>query len=256
MSQEETLHAIVLRRFEAGDADRRLTLLTLEQGKLDAIAKGARKAGSRLTGMSEPLMLGSLQLTRGKRLRYVTQSQPIQAFPGLREDLERLMPALALAELYAALAPYEQPVPELFELLVRSLHALEGHPEPLTAAVWAEARLITEAGFAPELTACVDTAESPSGPVWLLSPTAGGLVSPEIAQRYNDAFSAAKEAVIGWRRIAELDAPPAHLRRAVDCLLAMAPFWREVCSVPLPAHEAWVRELHLGEGGMEPRGAV
>jgi len=161
------------------------------------------------------------------------------------------MPALALAELYAALAPYEQPVPELFELLVRSLHALEGHPEPLAAAVWAESRLLAEAGFSPELTACVDTGAPPSGPVWPLSPMAGGLVSPETARRYPDAFTASREAVIGWRRTAELVAPPNHLRRAEECVIAMAPFWREICGVPLPAHDAWVAELRLRAGGTE-----
>ncbi|MCX7800489.1 MAG: DNA repair protein RecO [Fimbriimonadales bacterium] len=248
MSQEQTVTAVVLRRWDVGDKDRRLTLLTLEQGKIDAVAKGARKAGSRLTGMSEPLMLARLQLAKGRAVRYVTQSQPISAFPGLREDLDRLLPALSFAELLSAVVPYEQPVPEMFHLAVRALHELEGHPEPLAASVWSIARLLIEAGFAPELDACVDTGSPPVGSHWLLSPSAGGLVSATVAPGYADCFEAPREAVIGWRKTAELDAPPSHLRRAEECALAMMPFWREACGIALPATEAWMRELRLRLG--------
>ena len=40
--------AIVLRRLDYGDADRILTLLTREHGKLAAIAKGARRSKARV----------------------------------------------------------------------------------------------------------------------------------------------------------------------------------------------------------------
>lgn len=248
MSQDQTVTAVVLRRWDVGDKDRRLALLTLELGKLDVIAKGVRKVGSRLASVSEPLMLARLQLARGRIYRYVTQSQPISAFAGLREDLDRLLPALAFAELLSAMVPYEQPVPEMFHLAVRALHELEGHPEPLASAVWSCARLLAEAGFAPELDACVDTGAPPEGEYWLLSPTAGGLVSGSVAPGYTDCFEAPREAVIGWRKTALLESPPRHLRRAEECALAMAPFWRQASGMPLPAMEAWMKELRLRLG--------
>ena len=49
MPRERTfrLEAIVLKRSDFGEADRLLTLFSREQGKLRAIAKGARKPQSR-----------------------------------------------------------------------------------------------------------------------------------------------------------------------------------------------------------------
>lgn len=45
--------AIVLRRADYGEADRLLTLLTPERGKLRVLAKGARKITSRKAGHIE-----------------------------------------------------------------------------------------------------------------------------------------------------------------------------------------------------------
>jgi DNA repair protein RecO (recombination protein O) len=47
--------AIVLSRFDFGEADRILTLLTPELGKIKAIAKGIRRPTSRIGGSLEPL---------------------------------------------------------------------------------------------------------------------------------------------------------------------------------------------------------
>ncbi|MFN8450159.1 MAG: recombination protein O N-terminal domain-containing protein [Anaerolineae bacterium] len=42
--------AIILKRFDLGEADRLLTLLTPRHGKLEVVAKGARKLTSTKTG--------------------------------------------------------------------------------------------------------------------------------------------------------------------------------------------------------------
>ena len=49
-----TTDAIVLSRFDLGEADRVLTLITPAGGKLKVIAKGIRKPTSRLGGSLEP----------------------------------------------------------------------------------------------------------------------------------------------------------------------------------------------------------
>ena len=54
--------AIVLSRFDLGEADRVLTLMTPEYGKLKAIAKGVRRQKSRLGGSLEPFAELRVQL--------------------------------------------------------------------------------------------------------------------------------------------------------------------------------------------------
>ncbi|HVN15979.1 MAG TPA: DNA repair protein RecO, partial [Anaerolineales bacterium] len=56
------MEAIVLRHGDWGEADRLLTLYTREQGKVRAIAKGARKLTSRKAGHLEPFTHVKLQL--------------------------------------------------------------------------------------------------------------------------------------------------------------------------------------------------
>ena len=65
--------AIVLSRFDYGEADRIMTLLTPVQGKFKAIAKGVRRPTSRLGGALEPLAELRVALARGRTFDVVTQ---------------------------------------------------------------------------------------------------------------------------------------------------------------------------------------
>ena len=118
---ERIVHAIVLRRRDSGESDRRLTVLTEEYGKIDVLAKGARKGGSRLSGVSDPLSAAVMNLAEGKRNLFITQAQPLHSFRGLRNDYDRLTGALALVELFAAILPIDEPFPEAYALLAQSL---------------------------------------------------------------------------------------------------------------------------------------
>ena len=138
-----TVNAIVLKRTNAGESDRRLTVLTREIGKVDVVAKGARKSASRLAGSSDPLTAAVLSIAEGKRNRFVTQAQPLSSFRGLRSDFDRLGMALALVELYAAVLPVEEPAPQAFDLLVLSLTALEKAERPEASLAWAEVQLLS-----------------------------------------------------------------------------------------------------------------
>ncbi|MBI5707821.1 MAG: DNA repair protein RecO [Armatimonadetes bacterium] len=233
-----TVHAVVLRRHDLGESDRRLTLLTEELGVFDAIAKGARKGGSRLAGASEPLSVSALHLAIGKRQWYVTQAQAITSYPGLRLDYERLSFALALCEIASWIFPHEQPAPEAFRFFVESVKYLEVHPEPLAAAVWAEVRMLELAGFGPQFVSCVACGRQLSGVEGVLSPKAGGLVCPEHEEGHHDTFRVRAEAAIGLERIGELDAPPEHFRFGGEAYRALLPFWLHVVERALPARQA------------------
>lgn len=231
------MHAIVLRRRDANEADRRLTLLTEELGVFDVVAKGARKGGSRLAGISEPLSVSVLHLAVGKRQWYVTQAQPITSYPGLRADYDRLSFALALAEVASAVFPHEQPAPEAFRFVVEAMRYIEVHPEPVVASVWAEAKMLELAGFGPQWAACVTCGVAVKEALAWVSPNAGGYVCGAHAEDHVDRFRARAEALIGLARILELPTPPEKLRFAAEAYRALWPFWRHVAEKPLPARE-------------------
>lgn len=234
---ELTLTALVLKRFDQGESDRHLILLTRERGRVDAIAKGARKSGSRLSAAAEPMSHVQLQLAAGRKRAYVSQVQPISSFRGLRTDFGRMSHGLALMEILAAMATHELVNEELFDFAIQALHAIEHCPDPTAALVWAEVGLLDYEGVRPQLEQCVVT-EHPldESPAWV-SPTAGGYVWSGALQDVSDRFQADSRALIGLSRIAELPEPPEKLKMGEECLYVLGRFWSHLLHQSLPARQ-------------------
>ena len=62
---------VVLRTVKLGEADRIVTLLTRDHGKIRAVAKGVRRTKSRFGGRLEPFMRVSLLIAEGRSLDVV-----------------------------------------------------------------------------------------------------------------------------------------------------------------------------------------
>jgi DNA repair protein RecO (recombination protein O) len=170
---EHTLHAeaVVLRHSDWGEADRVLILFTRDQGKLRAIAKGARRLRSRKAGHLEPFTRVKLLLARGRDFWIVTQAETIDAYLPLREDLLRVAYGSYIIELLDRFT-YEVGVSTdavsrdaksrtseshpLFKLLVESLERLADQADGFKTARYFEIRLLDLIGFRPELFHCVE----------------------------------------------------------------------------------------------------
>lgn len=244
---DQTVHAIVLRREKSGETDRRITILTQELGKIDAVAKGASKAASRLAAVSEPMCASILTLAKGRsgRTFYVTQAQPLFSFPGLRSDFDRLQYGLSLAEFAAGILPWGAPFPHYFEVLASGLAAIEHHEEPLVGLIWSLLRILDAAGLLPQFDRCVETQERLQHTYGYLSPSAHGYVSESRAAPYGDRYRVRAEALIGLSKVAELERPPPRLKFAKECFFALYPLCLAAVDAPLPALTAVRDSLHL-----------
>ncbi len=241
--RESTLQAITLRRFDSGESDRRVVLLTREQGKIVVFVRGARKSSSRNSSMTEPLMLSSVQVQEGKTAKYVAQAQVINAYPGLRTDYNRISAGLALAELYAAIVPEGLPQEELFELLVISIEVLVKHSDPCLALTWAQLKLIEAEGHLPIFDRCVICSKPvTANPAWA-SPHAGGNLCAGHALQYTDRFQARAEALIGLARTVELDQPPTTLKHSVTAAGILNKFSHGLADCRLPANDSYLQSL-------------
>lgn len=245
---ENSYDAIVLKRRDQGENDRRVTLLTLERGKIDAVAKGARKGASRLAAATEPLSQIRVTLAKGRSTGYMTQVEPRASRPGLRNDFGRLSAALSLTELYAAIVPYEEEEPEPFDLLSASLDAIEIHPRAAVAALYCQARLLELVGMQPSFGTCVVTGKALDEKEPFLSPGAGGYVSYPEAGAFPDRFRSRYEVLVALTRIPTLDAPPANVKLVELCLAALLPFWRHFAESALPATDAFVHQIAAESG--------
>ena len=60
MSERIFVRGMVLLSQTAGETDKRVTLFTIEQGKVNAFARGARRVTSSLSAATEPFSFGTL----------------------------------------------------------------------------------------------------------------------------------------------------------------------------------------------------
>ncbi|MFP5501153.1 MAG: DNA repair protein RecO [Candidatus Sericytochromatia bacterium] len=147
--------AITLKTYPVGEHDKILVLFSREHGLRRVMAKGARRAQSRLGGRSEPLCHNEWLLARGKRMDVVAQCETVTAHRALRTDFDRLMAAMYVAEATGALIDELQPYPEVFDALSAMLTCLAQTDSVALATLWYELRLLDLLGYRPELDACV-----------------------------------------------------------------------------------------------------
>ncbi len=171
--------AVILRRQDFGEADRLLTLLTPEHGKLRAIAKGARKPTARKTGHVELYTLVDMLIARGRELHIVQQAETKEPFLRLREDLLRGSYAAYLVELLDRFTAEQDPGRGEFRLLVQALGWLCNEDDPRLVARYYELRLLELAGFAPALHTCAIGQEPLEPRDQFFSPADGGVVCPD-----------------------------------------------------------------------------
>ncbi len=147
-------HAIVLGSHKFGEADRVVVLLSQSHGKIRAVAKGVRKTKSSIGARLEPMSHVDLSLRTGRELDTVDQVRLVDPHQNLRDDFDRLRQGLAMVEAMNKVTPDREPVPHLYELLSRALHALNERNSPLMLAAffW---RLISMEGQSPQLDSCV-----------------------------------------------------------------------------------------------------
>jgi DNA repair protein RecO (recombination protein O) len=151
-----TTEAIVLSRFDLGEADRVLTLITPQIGKLKAIAKGVRRPTSRLGGSLEPFAELSVALARGRTFDVVTEVRVGHAWLALRDDLESAATAWYLAELADRSLEERHAAEPLYALLRRAYELLDAGMAPGRVARWYEVHLLDELGSRPEVDRCVE----------------------------------------------------------------------------------------------------
>lgn len=175
--------AIVLRHADWGEADRMVTLYTREQGKVRAIAKGARKITSRKAGHLEPFTHVRLQLARGRDLLIVTQADTLEAYLPLREDLMLTGTASYVVELLDRSVYEEEGVnPSLFRLLMETLARLAKGDDPWLAVRYYEMRLLDFLGFRPKLFSCANCEREIRPEAQFFSFMAGGVICPRCGQ--------------------------------------------------------------------------
>lgn len=187
------VEAIVLKRTDHGEADRLLTLLTPDLGKMRAIAKGVRKPSSRKSGHVELFTHCALMLARGKANDVVTQADTIDSFIELRDNLDRVGYAYYIAELVDRFSEEATENRALYDLFLNTLGWLGiASTDPVLLARFFELRLLQFVGYRPQLFECIHCGKAVEPTENYFSAEAGGVIDPDCMQVQHHARDAQK----------------------------------------------------------------
>ncbi len=150
---------VVLRTYKLGESDRIVVLMTEENGKVRAVAKGVRKTKSKFGARLEPMSHVRLLLYRGRDLDIVSQAESVEPLAPLLSTLDRASQAMAALEAVDQLGMEREPNPRLYRMAVGVLRTIAERPAPLnvSAFYW---KLLAAEGLEPLLDACVRCGES------------------------------------------------------------------------------------------------
>src|SRR2546422_1349143 len=172
--------AVVLRRLDYGEADRILTLLTREHGKLAVIAKGSRRAKARMGNGLDLFTRSQMLLAKGRNLDVVAQAERRGDVRNISGDLQRTAYACLVAEVADKVLEERHPVDDVFELVVTTIERLNT-PErsPRVESAWFLMRILDLLGYQPQLADCAGCNEALKKPAGWFSRLFGRVLCPQ-----------------------------------------------------------------------------
>ena len=143
---------IILNRLDYGEADRILTVLTPDHGKLSLLAKGVRRVKSKLAGGIELFSVSNITFIKGRgSLDSLVSTRLIKHYGHIVKDLDRTMAGYEFMKQLNR-ATEDQTEPEYFTLAEQIFSAFNDQTLAVeTITFWFAAQLLHIAGHAPNL---------------------------------------------------------------------------------------------------------
>ena len=170
----------MLRTHKLGEADRIVTMLSREHGKIRAVAKGVRRTASKFGSRLEPFMVADVQLFEGRTLDIITQAESLGAYGAdIASDYSSYTAATAMVETADKITDDDGSLQQ-YLLLVGALRSLarREHAPSLTLDSYL-LRSLSIAGWAPSFVDCAVTGVP--GPHSAFVVQLGGVVADTVA---------------------------------------------------------------------------
>jgi DNA repair protein RecO (recombination protein O) len=154
VNRQEITEAVVLTRTDYGEADRIITLLTPQSGKLRLMAKGVRRVKSKLAGGIELFSVTNLTYIRGRGdIGTLVSARLVTHYGRIIQDIDRTMLGYELIKQLHR-ATEDEPEEDYYHLLVEAFAALDDNTIDLDLIrLWFSAQLLRLSGHTPNLQA-------------------------------------------------------------------------------------------------------
>jgi DNA repair protein RecO (recombination protein O) len=194
----------VLRARPLGEADRIVTLFSTESGKLDAVAKGVRRAKSHLAGRLEFGNECELQMHRGRSLDVIVNADIVNAPWQSLVEPERFAVAQLVAELIDGFCEPGLALPDVYALLSGMLKAIAATDNPRALVPRFSLRLLSALGIEPPVDACVRCGRGFDDDRAWVDGESGGFICARCRERWRDLIELDADDL---RNLAELVTP-------------------------------------------------
>lgn len=184
---EIVVTGMVLSTAPVGEYDRRVVILTKEQGKVAAFAKGARRPNSPLVGAVNPCSFGEFTLYAGRSSYTIRSAGISNYFAELRDDIVGAYYGFYFLEFVDFYAKEGNDEREMLKLLYQTMKALinDRIPNRLVRCIF-ELRALCINGEGPQVFQCVSCGDKERSA--LFSVKKGGLICSDCMQDVADAM--------------------------------------------------------------------
>lgn len=148
---------IILSRTEYGEADRIITLLTPDAGKLRLMARGVRRIKSKLAGGIELFSVSNITYIKGRgEIGTLVSTRLVRHYGHIVTDIERVQLGYELIKMLNKITE-DAAEPEYFLVLQQAFAALDELVINRTVIeAWFYAQLLRHGGFTPNLVTDAD----------------------------------------------------------------------------------------------------
>ena len=147
---------IILKKYHHGDYDRHYLIYTSEFGKVNAIAKGAKKISSKLNSHLDYFRVCDLMLAKGANFERIACAQTSQRFSQLSQNFFKSAAAIYFGEVVDALIKFSVGDKSAFAILTNLLSSLdksEDRKEGLCLLNKSSYELLKHLGYEPQIKA-------------------------------------------------------------------------------------------------------
>lgn len=173
---------VVLKGWDFGETSKIVSILTKKFGKVRMIAKGSRSMKSKFKGCLEPLMYIHLIYydKKTRELQLLSKANLIDPHYGIIGNPLKTALAFAAAELVEKIVEEENPVEDLFALLIQTLYCIDRGDKFMEGYFWYfEEHLIDIMGYKANWHSCLNCKKSLGFHGGLFQPDQGGLLCHE-----------------------------------------------------------------------------
>jgi len=190
---------IVLRKYDCGENDEIVSLMSCDCGKIKVLVRGVRAVKGSRVGKFELFSHVRVLLSQGRTLSVCSQVEAVDAHPRLRSDLLKSAYGLYVLELFDVMIPYRESDPKLFRLLRVILSFLEAHLCYERSIIFLLYQLLRLLGYGPSLRQCVYCQKEAEGVRF--SPYSGGVLCMDCSRHGRPSYRISHEVALILRML-------------------------------------------------------